>query len=72
MSLLEDLCYGNNAQLLDTEICVADIEDALKTLKLGESGDQDGLPPEHISLSLKVSLTGRKRAWLSLYTKGRE
>lgn len=45
---MEDLSYGRNEQILDTDICVEEIENALKTIKLRKSGGPDGLSPEHI------------------------
>ncbi len=57
--LLEDLSYGNDEQILDTEICAEDIESALRTLKLGKSSGPDGVSPEHTKyggVSLKVWL----------------
>ena len=46
---MEASSFGNNEHLLDTEIiCVEEIENALKTLKLGKSGGLDSLSPEHI------------------------
>ena len=47
LSEMEASSFGNNEQLLDTEICVEEIEKALKNLKLGKSGGLDGLSPEH-------------------------
>ena len=40
--------FCNNEHLLDTEICVEEIENALKTIKLGKSGGLDSLSPEHV------------------------
>ena len=48
LSEMESLSYSNNEQLLDTEICMEEIEGALKILKLGKSGGPDGLSPECI------------------------
>ena len=45
---MEASSFGNNEQLLDTEICIEEIENALKILKLGKSGGLDCLSPEHI------------------------
>ena len=45
---MEQLSFSNGEQLLDTEICVEEIENALKLLKLGKYGGLDGLSPEHI------------------------
>ena len=40
--------FGNNEQLLNTEICIEEINDALKILKLGKSEGLDSLSPEHV------------------------
>ena len=48
LSQMEGLSYSSNEQLLDTEICVEEIEGALKVLKLGKLGGPDGLSPEHM------------------------
>ena len=48
LSEMEASSFGNNEQHLDTEISVEEIENALKTLKLGKSGGFDSLSPEHI------------------------
>ena len=45
---LEDKSFWNKEDILDTQIDVAEIEGALKTLKLGRSGGIDGLDPEHL------------------------
>ena len=45
---MEASSFGGSEQLLDTEICIEEIENVLKLLKLGKSGGPDGLSPEHI------------------------
>ena len=48
LSYLEERTYGSSEKLLDTEICVEEIEAAMKAIKLGKSGGPDGLSPEHL------------------------
>ena len=48
LSDMEASPFGGGEQLLDTELCIEEIENALKLLKLGKSGGPDGLSPEHI------------------------
>lgn len=55
---MEVLSFVTNDQLLDTEICVEEIKNAFKILKLGESG-LDSLSPEHIVYGWEVP-----RIWL--------
>ena len=48
LSDMEAESFGSYEQLLNTEVCIEEIEYALNLLKLGESGGQDGLSPEHV------------------------
>ena len=48
LSEMEVSSFCNNEHLLDTEICVEEIENALKTIKLGKSGGLDSLSFEHV------------------------
>ena len=45
---LEPLHLGKNDLVLDVEFTIKDINDVVKTLKLGKSSGHDGLSPEHI------------------------
>ena len=45
---MEAASFGSNEQLLNTEACIEDIENALNLLKLGKYGGPDGLSPEQI------------------------
>ena len=45
---LSEMKASSFGQLLDTEICVDEIENAVKNVKLGKSGGPDGLSPKLI------------------------
>lgn len=40
--------FLNDEKSLDVEVCVEEIEEAFKAMKLGKSGGGDGLDPLHI------------------------
>ena len=61
LSELENMSFSNNEQLLNTEICVEEVENALKTLKLGKSTGPDGLSPEHIVYGGKLLVLWLKK-----------
>ena len=48
LSSMEYASFLNEEKILDVEVCVEEIEVALKAVKLGKSGSGDGLDPEHI------------------------
>ena len=48
LSMLEANSFANEDQILDTDIVVEEIEEALKALKLGRSKGADGLISEHL------------------------
>ena len=48
LSMLEADSFTHEDQILDTDIVVEEIEDALKVLKLGRSKGADGLNSEHL------------------------
>ena len=45
---LESASFFNDEKVLDCEICINEIESALKVLRLGKSCGIDSLDPEHI------------------------
>ena len=54
LSETEVSSFGNNEQLLDTEIAMREeIEKALKNLKLGKSVGLDGLSPEPLCMVVR-------------------
>ena len=48
LSSMECASFLNEEKILDVEVCVEEIEVALKAMKLGKSCGGDGLDPEHI------------------------
>ena len=68
LSEMEVSSFGNNEQILDTEICVEEIEKALKNLKLEKSGGLDGLSPEHIVYGGEVLKIWLKKIFNRLLT----
>ena len=48
LSSMECTSFLNEEQILDVEVCVEEIEVALKAMTLGKSGGGDGLDPKHI------------------------
>ena len=48
---LENISLGCDDQVIDTEICIEEIEGALKSLKPNRSGGPDGLKAEHFKYS---------------------
>ena len=58
LSEMENLSYRSNKQLLDTEICVEEIEGALKILKLGKSGGPDGPLQNTLYMVTRFSKSG--------------
>ena len=68
LSEMEASSFGNNEQILDTDICVEEIEKTLKNLKLGKSGGLDGLSPEHIVYGGEVLKIWLKKIFNRLLT----
>ena len=48
LTTLEEISFTHDDQVLDTEVDVAEVQSALRVLKLGRSKGADGLRAEHL------------------------